>query len=555
MSSVNKYLPAKYLKNDENRDEDLPKKAESIRTDTKKTESPIKKTDFSGLGEDKLSQVTNFDASSEKLEKIRNPKIEPEPKEEQNSETRTVKPELKTTPIPKKKKKRNLTGVLALLFLVVGVGASYFLVRQNQDLRQQASVVNDEDPYSQNYDPTVTASPTVSETTNVNTLRCGSSDIRYFGTKQICEQSCQDGTCIDAVDGTTGVCCQKENNITFSCPANTERYDYASLCAQECSQKCLNLVGSNGTEGDSLCCPTGTTTTDSSSSYQDSSTVTYSGLTCSESSVEICKGVKEGSSVNSCIPVSTSDCSSGYAYWTCKDYGGYCRTLGNCMTTSEARVCTGGGGTVTDTSCANGETFAGQCIKYTCNACSESGGDWSCGENSPGATWEKGACSDLKCDDGQCCQIDPISTKGNYCLLDDWGGTAFCPVSCQTGGSNPTPTNPPTTTTPTSTPEAIRCASIDMLNADNTVMTEDDDSSLALGDQITFMCTSSGTTTGEISYEFRILTPAGEWLDISNTSTVTNPNVSNAYTIDSYGSFTAQARICVDGVCEDWDTL
>ena len=76
-----------------------------------------------------------------------------------NDTISSFKTNLQTTLTNIKKANVPVTSVLAALFLVVGVFASYTLMQQNQDTRQQASINDSNDPYAQNVSVTPTLRP------------------------------------------------------------------------------------------------------------------------------------------------------------------------------------------------------------------------------------------------------------------------------------------------------------------------------------------------------------------------------------------------------------
>jgi len=76
-----------------------------------------------------------------------------------NDTISSFKANLQTTLADIKKANVPVTSVLAALFLVVGVFASYTLMQQNQDTRQQASINDSNDPYAQNVSVTPTLRP------------------------------------------------------------------------------------------------------------------------------------------------------------------------------------------------------------------------------------------------------------------------------------------------------------------------------------------------------------------------------------------------------------
>lgn len=132
------------------------------------------------------------------------------------------------------------------------------------------------------------------------------------------------------------------------------------------------------------------------------------------------------------------------------------------------------------------------------------------------------------------------------------------------GPTNP-PTNPPSeppTSTPTSTPTTpptpqLSCANITMLNSNNIEMSGNDDANLRQGDLIRFRASSTDDSNPNLTFEFRLLPPnTSTWIDLTfGTTTIADRNISGPYTIISSGRHVAQARICVSGICQNWEDL
>jgi len=129
-----------------------------------------------------------------------------------------------------------------------------------------------------------------------------------------------------------------------------------------------------------------------------------------------------------------------------------------------------------------------------------------------------------------------------------------CDTSTPSEPPSEPPTEPPTTVPPE---ESFSCVNIEMLDADNMLMSDDDDKNLREGDVVRFRASSSDDNDARITFEFRILPPnTTEWVNLTmGTTTATNRNTSGPYTIISSGSHTAQSRICVSGVCQEWENL
>lgn len=121
----------------------------------------------------------------------------------------------------------------------------------------------------------------------------------------------------------------------------------------------------------------------------------------------------------------------------------------------------------------------------------------------------------------------------------------------------PTTTTPPPTGTPTPTPTLppqLVCTDIEMLDASGSAMTGDDDQDLVDGDRVRFRSSASADDP-DATFEFRILPPnTYAWIDITDTSATAAKDVSAFYTIVSSGHHVVQSRLCIDGVCQAWET-
>jgi hypothetical protein len=93
-----------------------------------------------------------------------------------------------------------------------------------------------------------------------------------------------------------------------------------------------------------------------------------------------------------------------------------------------------------------------------------------------------------------------------------------------------------------------------MLDASGSAMTGNDDQSLVDGDRVRFRSSASAEDP-DATFEFRILPPnTYAWIDITDTSATAAPDVSAFYTIVSSGHHVVQSRLCIDGVCQVWES-
>ena len=100
------------------------------------------------------------------------------------------------------------------------------------------------------------------------------------------------------------------------------------------------------------------------------------------------------------------------------------------------------------------------------------------------------------------------------------------------------------------------CASIDMLDANNNTMEANDDDSLKDGDEVRFRCTAVGNQGVDFNYEFRIWAPGmSSWINLTDTSGAIAKNVSDSYTISSFGDYVVQGRICWGTECQVWEMV
>ncbi len=114
---------------------------------------------------------------------------------------------------------------------------------------------------------------------------------------------------------------------------------------------------------------------------------------------------------------------------------------------------------------------------------------------------------------------------------------------------SPTPTPTPRVTpsptprvTPTPSPVGPMCLSISMIQLTTP------ETPPMFGDTVQFTC---GQVNGsEITYEFGIQTPDQRFQTLAATNRTSVP-----YTINQYGGFAAQCRICIAGQCQPWEPL
>ena len=420
----------------------------SIKTDPKELEAVATKSDkvpttpFAGLGDDDSKEIPNYSVA--KMTEAGNDKVKFDSVPDSNQSSKNSN---KNNP-QIKKRKNNITGLVALLFLVVGVAASYFLINQNQDLRQQANYANME------CDPVVDIYCECDSTGCYSTQPGPSADDcpdNYYMLNGSCYHiSCADGICGGSGDGD---------------PCTQDSY------------------------GGDWCDDPTTSRTE----------------TCGEMGLIRCQ----------CGP------GSDQGWWVIgRDDGEGCSGL-----CDEAEIdCDDCPPETTPTDHPTGTPTDGPTETPTPIACGETG----CQVNADCATGL--TCQEVSIND-QTTGICALGTNQLFCAAEP--NTANC---CEE------------VTMPV-------CNSIDMLNVDNTLMSEDDDKNLSLGDQVKFQCSARGTLTVDFDYKFRILTPSGLWVDITDTNNLTAKNISAPYTINEYGPFVAQARICVGDDCQSWESV
>lgn len=438
MPKATDFLPSRYQNKTSNT-------KTGIKTDPQKLDSkPTRKevvpaTPFAGLGDDDSKEIPNYSVAKMTEASQKEVKTDSVPT---NIKSSTASQNPRT-----KKRKANITGVVALLFLVVGVVASYFLINQNQDIRQQAKFAE--------CDPTL------------------------------------DAYCVCR----GGVCTIQEPGPGITCPSGYSPHDghcYHDSCFDGSGD--LDICGGSS-DGDPC-------TQDSYGGDWCDDPSTAHHETCSEMGLIRCKcgpGNDQGWWV---IGVEGQRCGE-----LCDEAGIDCDDCPPEKTPTPTKPPTG---TPTPTP----EPIA----------C----GDTGCQRNSD-------------CSSGLTCQQVSINDQTTgICALGE--NQLFCAAE----------PNKENCCEATSMPV---CNSIDMLNADNTMMTGDDDKSLETGDQVKFQCTSRGNQSVSFDYQFRILTPSGQWVDITDSSNVTANNISAPYTINEYGPFVAQARICVGNDCQSWESV
>lgn len=113
------------------------------------------------------------------------------------------------------------------------------------------------------------------------------------------------------------------------------------------------------------------------------------------------------------------------------------------------------------------------------------------------------------------------------------------------------PTNTPTatatrTSTPTITQFPDMCVSIRMFYAIN-----EPDRPIRIGDQVQFEC---GEVIGATNYQFQIRVPGSSGFVPLNTMQ-SSPRLSEFFTINSYGDYSAQCRACNGDNCMNWQPI
>lgn len=100
------------------------------------------------------------------------------------------------------------------------------------------------------------------------------------------------------------------------------------------------------------------------------------------------------------------------------------------------------------------------------------------------------------------------------------------------------------------------CASIEMLDTNNNLMENDDDKNLKPGDEVRFRCSAVGNQDVDFDYQFRIWDRStANWVNITDSSGTVAKNVSDKYTIGSFGKYVVQGRICWGTECQVWETV
>ena len=440
MTKATDFLPSRYSSKTSN-------KSTGIKTDPKELDTAPKEkisappTPFAGLGDDDSKEIPNYSVAEMAEASQKQIKTDVVP-------TNNIKDTSNNGPRIKKRK-NNITGLVALLFLIVGVVASYFLINQNQDLRQQAMVMEcdpDFDPYC------------------------------------VCSG---------------GVCTIQEPEPEDTCPSGSTSYN--GHCYDD---SCFNSNGTLGICGGS---------SDGDPCTQDS----YGGDWCDDPST---------SKIETCSEMGLIRCQcgpgSGGGWWVIGVEGQSCSNL-----------------------CGDAGIDCSDCPPETTPTDHPTGTptDSPTETPSPIACGETGCQINADCASGLTCQEVSINDQTTgICALGT--NQLFCAAEPNTANCCEEVTMPV-------------CNSIDMLNVDNTLMSEDDDKNLSLGDQVKFQCSARGTLTVDFDYKFRILTPSGLWVDITDTNNVTAKNISAPYTISEYGPFVAQAQICVGNDCQGWETV
>ncbi len=100
------------------------------------------------------------------------------------------------------------------------------------------------------------------------------------------------------------------------------------------------------------------------------------------------------------------------------------------------------------------------------------------------------------------------------------------------------------------------CASIEMLDASNNLMTGDADKNLKVGDEVRFRCNAVGNQDVDFDYQFRIWDKSTTtWVDITDSSGTVAKNISDTYKINNFSKHVVQGRICWGTECQVWEIV
>lgn len=159
------------------------------------------------------------------------------------------------------------------------------------------------------------------------------------------------------------------------------------------------------------------------------------------------------------------------------------------------------------------------------------------------ACGEFGCNQNSDCKDGLTCQTITVLKEGIKKICAKGESQLFCAA------------NPTTENCCTSQPMPV-CASIEMLDANNNLMTNDDDKNLKEGDEVRFRCSAVGNQDVDFDYQFRIWAPGEDyWKVITDQTGTVAKNVSGSYVIAKTGKHVVQGRICWGADCQVWETV
>lgn len=449
MSNPRDFLPAKYKKGDTS----PPTNEATINDmDSNAPMDGLNNTPWSELGKKQKFSDTNIGAPTIKNNLIDEALVSTDvlPAKKNNSGVLPSKPKQKTA--------NKLSGLLVVFFLIIGVFASFILVKQNQDSRQQASVG-----------------------------QC------FPG-----EPYCVNGRCQQGYFPDGGECVFIGNSST--CGPNTHLID--GNCYHNTCRKVNGMIICGFLSDGDPC------TEESQGGNWCVSPTTGENVNCSSIGMIRCQcgpnwwviGKTENNSCNELCPGANINCS-------------------NCKPDDPEEP------ENTPTPTLPPESTPTPTPTPTILACAEFG----CTKNSD-------------CGTGLTCQSLTVDGQNKkICALGS--NQIFC-------AANPNQAN-------CCEPQAMPiCANIEMLDAIGNTMSGDDDRNLEINDQVRFRCSAAGNQDVAFEYEFRMWTPNTDfWLDLTNKTNSGAKDVSAIYTIQEFGNYIVQGRICANGSCQSWETV
>lgn len=363
------------------------------------------------------------------------------------------KQEVSTNP-PKNKNNSKMAGLLVVFFLIIGVFASYLLVKQNQDTRQQAAGVE----------------------------VCGGGDPYCNGFSGYCISGYRlvNGKCVSIAETSCGAnmhwlngrCVHKSCKIIENGTTLCGYMDYDKPCTEE-------------TLGGDWCDDPNTSKTE----------------TCAEAGLLRCQcngwWVIGNSVNNKCFEL-------------CRDADPKCPTCPKPTSTPKP------------TSSPKTPTPTPPLQPLAC-------GEFNCTQNSD-------------CQNGLTCQSVTVDGKTKK-ICSKGENQLFCAANPSAGNCCTSQAMPV-------------CASIEMLDANNNLMTGNADKNLKLGDEVRFRCAAVGNQDVDFDYEFRIWNMnTSSWVNITDESNTVAKNVSDSYVIGNFGKHIVQGRICWGNDCQVWEIV